>query len=192
MPSLYTPRLILRQWQNSDRDAFAGLTASARVMQYFPATLSRAQSDQSIDSFSASIDTNGWGFWACESRATGEFAGFIGLNAPGYELPFSPCVEVGWRLAERFWGNGLATEGALASLHYAFNELGLDEVISMTPVTNLASIAVMKKIGMSNTNSNFMHPRIADKHALQEHVLYKINQAAWPTVDDPEGFYELV
>jgi len=108
-----------------------------------------------------------------------QFIGFIGLNEPGYTLPFSPCVEIGWRLARAYWGKGYATEGAQVSLNYAFSELGLEQVYSFTSVLNKRSLAVMQRLGMINVDTNFIHPLIAETDPLCEHVLYKITRSQW-------------
>lgn len=176
---LTTNRLRLRQWQDSDYAAFAELNADAEVMKYFPDTLSREQSDALIQRVSAGIRKNGWGFWAVEIKHTGRFIGFVGLNTPSAPLPFNPCVEIGWRLARQHWRNGYATEAAKYALHFAFDTLNLNEVVSFTPVLNTPSQKVMQKIGMTNTGQNFTHPNVPAGNQLEEHVLYKITRSAW-------------
>ena len=108
-----------------------------------------------------------------------DFIGFVGLHLPQDHLPCSPCVEIGWRLANPYWGKGYASEAVTAALGYAFTELQLDEVLSFTAVANLPSEAVMKRIGMINNGNNFMHLDIEASHPLCEHVLYRINGADW-------------
>jgi RimJ/RimL family protein N-acetyltransferase len=121
-----THRLRLRQWRESDLGPFAALNADPRVMEYFPARLSRAESDAMARRFAAGIAARGWGLWAVETQATraeGVFVGFVGLYVPPAELPFSPCVEIGWRLAAAHWGKGygraieLSAGGARESHH---------------------------------------------------------------------------
>ncbi|MEM7361359.1 MAG: GNAT family N-acetyltransferase [Pseudomonadota bacterium] len=179
MTQLSTERLLLRQWQLSDYQPFAELNASPRVMAHFPDTLSREQSDDSARRYTEFIAEHGWGFWATELKETGEFIGFIGINSPAIKLPFSPCIEIGWRLAEQYWGHGYATEGALASLEHAFTKVGTDEVVSMTTTTNHNSEKVMQRISMRNTNENFLYPTMDPAHRLAEHVLYKITREQW-------------
>jgi len=174
-----TQRLILRQWQQGDYAEFAKLTASTVVMKYFPRTLTAEQSADGIEKSKSSIKNKGFGFWAVELKQTKEFIGFIGINDPGDSLPFSPCVEIGWRLAQKYWGQGLASEGARASLQFAFTELGLSEIVSFTPVLNRNSEKVMKRIGMTNTTQNFIHPGLNNDHKLAEHLLYKITLDQW-------------
>lgn len=171
-----THRLILRQWQYQDRPLFANMTADKRVMKYFPSILTRQQSDASIDRFMACIEINGWGFWAAEIHATNKFIGFIGINNNPEGLPFSPCVDIGWRLSVDAWGNGLATEGAKAVVDFAFKQADLSKIVSMTPVLNVASRRVMQKIGLHKNLKNFNHPKLQSGHTLEEHVLYSLTQ----------------
>ena len=174
-----TERLVLRQWREQDRAPFASMNADPEVMQYFPAIKNREQSDQNIDAFRDSLDQNGWGFWAAELRRSGEFIGFIGLKSQQTELPLSPCIEVGWRLRKQYWRQGYASEGALASLQFAFEQIAADQIVSVTPVLNLPSIGVMRKIGMIDAEQNFDHPAVASGHRLSEHVLYIITEDQW-------------
>jgi len=94
-------------------------------MEHFPALLTPAETHRMIELIEAHFVRHGFGLWAVETRATGDFAGFIGLNIPTFEAPFTPCVEIGWRLAPEHWGTGLATEGARAVLDYGFATLAL-------------------------------------------------------------------
>jgi RimJ/RimL family protein N-acetyltransferase len=107
-----TERLFLRQWIPADREPFAALNADSRVMEFFHARLTRAESDSIADRCESLIRERGWGFWAAELKASHEFIGFVGLHTPSAELPFSPCVEIGWRLSFSHWGKGLASEAA--------------------------------------------------------------------------------
>jgi RimJ/RimL family protein N-acetyltransferase len=170
---LHTERLLLRQWKASDSAAFAALNADPGVMRYFPALLGRAESDSMAARCSQFIREHGWGLWAAEELASGDFIGFIGLHRTAADLPCAPCVEVGWRLAERFWGRGLATEGARAALQFAFKQLDLAEVVSFTSIRNLRSEAVMQRLGMRRDPSTFAHPSIPAGHWLSEHCLYR-------------------
>ena len=175
---LHTERLLLRRWREADCEPFARMNADQRVMEYFPAPLTRAESDALVDRIEAHFAERGWGPWAAELRATGEFIGFIGLSVPRFEAHFTPCVEIGWRLAAEHWGKGLATEGARAALDYAFTELRLPEVVSFTTLENLRSRRVMEKIGMTHDpGDDFDHPAIAEGHWLRRHVLYRMGNA---------------
>jgi RimJ/RimL family protein N-acetyltransferase len=172
-----TERLLLRQWKESDTQAFAALNADPVVMEFFPRTQTPAESAAAAGKNHLQIATHGWGLWAAEILETGEFAGFIGLWQVTFEAHFTPAVEVGWRLAHRFWGRGYAPEGGAAALAFAFDELGLDEVVSMTAVGNQRSRRVMEKLGMTHDPADdFEHPYVAVGHVLRPHVLYRVGR----------------
>jgi RimJ/RimL family protein N-acetyltransferase len=171
---LRTPRLRLRQWAGSDREPFAVLNADAEVMRYFPAPLTRTQSDALVDREHARIAERGWGLWAVELVDGASFIGFVGLAEPGFSAHFTPAVEIGWRLAQGFWGQGYATEAATAALDFAFGELGLKEVVSFTAAVNTRSIRVMRRLGMTrDVSDDFEHPAV-QAGPLRSHVLYRI------------------
>jgi RimJ/RimL family protein N-acetyltransferase len=174
-----TPRLRLRPWREEDRAPFAALNADPRVMEFFPAPLSRAASDAMVDACNTLISERGWGFWATEIKASGQFIGFVGLNVPTAELPFSPCVEIGWRLVASAWRQGLATEAATAALAFAFDTLELPEIVSFTALGNLRSQAVMARLGMQRSSETFEHPKVAVGHPLREHCLYRLSREQW-------------
>ena len=174
-----TKRLVLRQWQEQDFAVFAQLNSDPNVMEFFPAPLSQEQSDSLARRCETLIAQRGWGFWAVELKAKKEFIGFLGLHKPKSNLPFSPCVEIGWRLLEKHWGQGFATEGGHAALAFAFDELDLDEVVSYTTAVNKRSRAVMERLSFYDTKQNFEHPELPKGHALSEHVLYKISKSQW-------------
>ena len=174
-----TERLLLREWKAEDRPPFAEMNADPRVMQYFPSLLTPKESDALVERVEAHFEQHRFGPWAAELKATGEFAGFIGLSVPRFEAHFTPCVEIGWRLAARFWNQGLATEGARAVLRFGFETLGLEEIVSFTAVENWASRRVMEKIRMRRDPADdFDHPEITAGHPLLRHVLYRITSPA--------------
>jgi RimJ/RimL family protein N-acetyltransferase len=180
MSDLTTDRLLLRQWKESDREPFAALNADPAVMEHFPAPMTREASDGLVDRVRADLERRGFGLWALEVRDTGQFIGFTGLSVPSFEADFMPAVEVGWRLTKDAWGNGYATEAALASLAYGFEVEGLDEIVSFTATTNLPSQRVMQRIGMTHDEAgDFDHPRLEPGHRLERHVLYRISRADW-------------
>jgi RimJ/RimL family protein N-acetyltransferase len=172
MVRLETSRLLLRRWQESDREPFYRLNSDPRVMEFFPACLTREESDALVARADAHFETHGFGPCAVELRQTGEFAGFIGLMVPRFESWFTPCVEIGWRLGQSHWNQGFATEGAKAVLEYAFGPLGLREVVSFTVPGNLPSRRVMEKLGLVYAGE-FDHPELPDGHSLRRHVLYR-------------------
>ncbi len=172
MSAIETDRLILRPWRDSDRVAFAALNADPVVMEMFPSTLTRAESDAFADRAATAIDDQGWGLWAVEVEGGVPFIGFTGLAIPAFETDFTPCVEVGWRLAAQHWGHGYAPEAARAALRYGFEVVGLDEIVSFTAIGNHRSRRVMEKIGMT-ASDEFDHPSLPN-HRLTRHVLYRI------------------
>ena len=177
---LRTERLVLRRWREEDLEPYAALNADPDVMHHFPKTLSRAESDAMVDRIEAHFDERGYGLWAVEvigSASNGgvPFIGFIGLAYQTFPAHFTPAVEVGWRLAKAHWGKGYAPEGARAALDVAFDELGLDEVVSMTTVGNDKSRRVMEKIGMTRDPADdFEHPNVTDPR-IRPHVLYRVS-----------------
>ena len=171
-------RVLLRSWRSADRGPFAALNADPEVMEHFPAPLSAAQSDALIDRAQALIDERGWGSWALE--IDGELAGFTGLTRPAFEAHFTPCVEIGWRLARRFWGRGYASEAARLALDHGFGQLQLDEIVSFTATPNRRSQAVMQRLRMERDPADdFDHPALPEGHRLRRHVLYRLPRSRW-------------
>lgn len=171
-----TKRLRLRQWCNADREHFAALNADPNVMQFFPASLDQAASDVIADQCELLIAEQGWGFWAVEILASQQFIGFVGLRKAHAQLPFAPCVELGWRLASPYWGKGYATEAATAALDFAFNQLNLNGVVAFTSMLNLPSQKVMQRLGMQRSRPNFAHPTLPLDHPLSKHCLYQLSR----------------
>lgn len=178
--TLAAGRVLLRLWRECDREPFARMNADAEVMKHFPSMLSREQSDQLVERIETGFKECGFGLWAAELVATNEFMGFVGLAIPRFEAHFTPCVEIGWRLSREFWGNGYAPEAAQVVLKDGFERCGLDEIVSMTTVTNMNSMRVMEKIGMSRKPADdFEHPSLAEGHVLRPHVLYRLTKSQW-------------
>ena len=173
-----TKRLLMRRWRDSDRKAFAALNADPEVMRHFPATQDRATSDALVDRIERRFDEQGFGLWALEVRATGEFIGFAGLNAMPDNVPGAGGQEVGWRLARSAWHHGYATEAGAAALAVGFDGVGLERIWSMTAVSNTPSQAVMQRLGMSRF-TYFDHPAVAPSSPLCRHVLYTITSVTY-------------
>ena len=175
VPTLTTERLVLRPWRDSDLAPFAALNADPEVMAHFPVFLTREQSDAMAGRIAARLAERGFGWWAAEVPGVAPFIGFIGLSVPSFQAPFTPCVEVGWRLAREHWGRGYATEGAREALRFGFEELGLAEIVSLTTTTNERSQAVMRRLGMTcDPADDFDHPSLPAGHKLARHVLYRL------------------
>lgn len=174
---LETSRLLLRAWRREDLEPFARMNQDPLVMRYFPATLTYEESCERASRAAKGMAGRGWGCWAAELKAEGAFIGFIALAEPTFEAHFTPCVEIGWRLASPYWGRGLAPEGARAALDFAFGHLGLEEVVSFTSAINTPSRRVMEKLGMSHDPADdFDHPKLSPDDPLCRHVLYRAEQ----------------
>jgi RimJ/RimL family protein N-acetyltransferase len=181
---LASTRIQLRPWKDADREPFAAMVADPEVMRHFPAVLTREQSDAWIDRMSRKISERGWGFWAIdylvETASVPVFAGFTGLNIPDPELPFGPCVEVGWRLAPQFWGLGLASEAARLALRAGFESLELEEIVAVTTLRNTRSRAVMQRLGMQESAADeFDHPAFPPGSPERRCCVYRLPRARW-------------
>lgn len=181
VPVLYGERIVLRGWSGDDLQPFADLNSDPRVMEHYPAALTRAESDAFVrDRIVAQFAERGFGLWALEVPGVTPFAGYVGLQVPDFEADFTPCVEIGWRLAFPYWRHGYATEGARLALAFGFVEAGLDEIVSFTVPANRRSVAVMERLGMT-FSGEFDHPRLPPGHGLRRHVLYRLSRS--PTID---------
>src|SRR5262245_13161694 len=176
--TIQTERLILRRWTADDLAPFAAMNADPRVMEYFPECLTREESDGMAARIEARFDELGFGLWAVEIPNVVGFAGYVGLTVPRFESHFTPCIEMGWRLASEHWGHGYATEAARAAVTFGFERLELKEIVAFTVPANVRSRRVMEKIGMTrNPADDFDHPRVPEGHLLRHHVLYRIRNA---------------
>jgi len=169
--ALRTSRLLLRPWRDEDIAAFFEMSADSGVMEYLPAAdegwAARAR---------AHWDEHGFGQWVVELPDEANFIGVVGLDIVGYEAPFTPAVEVAWRLARPYWGRGYATEAARAALDYGFGELGLQEIVALTVPANQRSRRVMERLGMTRRpEDDFDHPRMPEG-PLRRHVLYRLSK----------------
>jgi RimJ/RimL family protein N-acetyltransferase/GNAT superfamily N-acetyltransferase len=186
--TIKTERLILRPWRQEDLDPFAQMNADPRVMEYFPSTLTRKESDALAQRISTALQEQGWGLWAVSVPNIADFIGFIGLDKPSINAHFMPAVEVGWRLAFDYWGKCYATEGAKAALAYGFATLNLSEIVSMAAVQNMRSRAVMTRIGMRrDPKDDFDNPKLPEGHPLRRHVLYRIGKKEWQAQQKQRG-----
>lgn len=169
-----TGRLILRAFQDSDREPWAAMNADPEVMRHFPSTLTHEEADAVIERVNRSIAEQGAGFWALERKQDGRFLGFAGLNLIGHEhLPIFGQWEVGWRLARHAWGQGYASEAGAASLAHGIDKMGLARILAYTAVTNTPSVAVMQRIGMARAEAmDFDHPKLPDGSPLKRHIVY--------------------
>lgn len=168
--TLKTGRVVLRDWRDADVPPFAALNADPLVMHHFPATLSREESNAGAARIRTFLTEHGWGLWAAEWE--GAFIGFVGLSRPRFTAHFTPCVELGWRLARFAQGRGLATEAAGAALDFALRELPGEPLVSFTVPANTPSLRVMEKLGLV-PDGDFEHPGLPVGHPLRRHLLYR-------------------
>lgn len=175
-----TERLILRDWKDSDREPWAAMGRDPEVMRHLGPVMTREQADAGLARAQAQIDRDGHGFWAVECKADRRFLGFIGAKTTTFDAHFTPNIELGWRLSRDAWGQGLATEGALAARDWAFANLDTPEVIAITVPDNHGSQAVMRKIGLErDMGGDFDHPVLAEDDPLRPHVLFRMSRERW-------------
>ncbi|MBF6221742.1 GNAT family N-acetyltransferase [Nocardia abscessus] len=178
MVELRTDRLTLRQWRDSDLDAWTEMNADPEVRRYFPDLMSRAQSAAAMSRYQAEIEQRGYGWWAVEVRASGRFVGLTGLGPVESYMPFTG-TEIGWRLARFAWGHAYATEAARACLAFGFDTLALSEIVAMTACANARSRAVMRRIGMRRDPADDFDRPGMPAGPLRRHVLYRVQAKEW-------------
>ena len=174
-PVLRGERVTLRPWTDADLAPFAAMNDDPEVMLRMSKHLTRDESDAYATRIRAHLEEHGFGLWALDVPGLG-FAGFVGLSAKlPFDLPLPGIVaaphEIGWRLARIAWGHGYATEGAALALRHGFEVARLPQIVSFTATDNLASVAVMRRIGLTR-RGEFDHPRLPPEHRSHRHVLY--------------------
>ncbi len=177
---LESARLRLRPWRDDDLDAFAALSADPAVMEHLLPLPDRDACDAVAARVRQHHADHGFGFWAVELPNVCSFIGFVGLVHVTYPAPFTPAVEIGWRLGSAHWGHGYATEAARLALRDGFTRLGLAQIVALTVPANQRSRRVMERLGMTrDERDDFDHPRVPDQHPLKRHVLYRLNRQDW-------------
>ncbi|HEY2385389.1 MAG TPA: GNAT family N-acetyltransferase [Candidatus Binatia bacterium] len=185
---LRTERLVLRDWRDDDLAPFATLNADPRVTEFLPGPLTAAESDALAARIRAALARHGFGLWAVQIAGGAPFIGFVGLSMPLFAATFTPCTEIGWRLASQHWGHGYASEAARAALGYGFERLGLDEIVAFTSAGNVRSRAVMERIGMTRSPADdFEHPSLSENDPLRPHVLYRARRGPITRPMRPSG-----
>jgi RimJ/RimL family protein N-acetyltransferase len=172
MAEIRTERLVMRGWCESDLAPWAAMNADPEVRRYLGPLLTFEQASAWVLNFQDDLDRYGFGFWALEVRASGEFIGFTGLHTVDEDMPFSG-VELGWRLARPAWGHGYATEAALAAAGYGFGVMGLPEIVAVTTAGNLRSQAVMRRVGMTSDPAEDFDDPDVDQGPLRRYVVYR-------------------
>jgi ribosomal-protein-alanine N-acetyltransferase len=178
-----TPRLVLRNWRSDDLDAWAAMGQDREVMAHFPGLVTRERAETMLHQQREFIAAKGYGFWAVEVVGGAPFIGFCGIKDVLFETPFTPAVEVGWRLARAHWGHGYATEAARAALAYGFDTLGLDEIVAFLVPSNTRSARVCERLGMTrDPNGDFDHPLVPEGAVSvagfppRRHILYRLRR----------------
>ncbi len=167
-------RLGFRNWIDTDIPLMTAISGNDEVMKYFPAVATPKQTAEFIERMQAMSTANGFCYFAVDELLNNQLIGFIGLSHQNYDVEFAPFIDIGWRLDKKFWGKGLATEGAKRCLAYAFNDLGLTNIKSTAPLINTNSIKIMEKIGMTK-QLEFQHPKLLGNKRLENCVCYEIN-----------------
>lgn len=172
-----TERLILRGWRDADREPFHAMSQDDRVMATLGPLLWRDESDALIDRMEAMLDTHGYAFWAVERRTDGAFLGFCGLKPGAEDTPIEGEIEIGWRLAHEYWGQGYARDAAQASLDWGFAHLDVPSIVAITTPENVRSWGLMERLGMVRMpEGDFEHPRAIER--LRSHITYRIARSA--------------
>jgi ribosomal-protein-alanine N-acetyltransferase len=180
IPRLETDRLILRGFTDADRAPFAAINADVEVMAFMSRRLDRAASDAFLDRILERWAADGYGLWALDRKHDRRFIGFAGLSETGFRAPFTPAIEVGWRLARAAWGHGYATEAGAAALRFGLEVLGRDEIVSFTATGNERSRRVMERLGMTRDPADdFDYPLVAPDHSIRRQVLYRLARERW-------------
>ena len=180
--NLTTDRLVLGTWSDDDAHDLLALSTDPEVMRHFPGPATGEQIDGLVRRHRENLAAGRPGLYAVHVAETGEFIGFVGLATPTFQAPFTPCVEIGWRLKRTAWGHGYATEAAERVLAHGFEMLRLREIVSFTSVHNQPSIAVMRRIGMhTDPAEDFDHPNVPQGHPVRRHVLYRLTAEEWRT-----------
>ena len=170
-----TERLILRTWKDEDALPYFKINQDQKVIEFLPGSLTMDQVNDFMSRMAIHQEKFGYSLLAVEEKKSDELLGFIGLNYTDFPAPFTPGVEIGWRLGSQYWGKGYATEGAKAVLNYGFTKRCLGEIVSFTVPANLKSISVMERIGLKReTKYDFAHPKLPLDHKLSNHIVYKL------------------
>jgi RimJ/RimL family protein N-acetyltransferase len=178
LPELTTQRLLLRPWCKEDLPTFADMNSDPRVMEYLPKLLTHEESNAMVERIQAHFCKHGFGLWAVEAVGVASFIGFVGLQVVPFEAHFTPNIEVGWRLARQYWGQGYATEAARSALAFGFHQLELLEIVAMTTPNNMRSQQVMERLGMYRSElDDFDHPKLPQGHSMRRLVLYRLKQS---------------
>lgn len=167
-------RLGFRTWVDDDIEQMSLLNSDKEVMEFFPFLPSRDQTMEFIRRMQHQFVEKGFCYFPVDHLESNLFIGFIGFSLQEFKSDFTPCVDIGWRIQKKYWGKGLATEGALQCIQYAKDHLPLNRIYSMAPKMNSKSLKVMEKIGMTYLKE-FEHPKLRENPTLQKCVLFAMD-----------------
>ena len=176
-----TDRLILRPWCEGDKPAFAAVVNTPAMMTHFGGVRPRAEIDPLIDQQMASQAADGCSMWAVELREAGDLAGICGVRwqliYPG--TPVFGELEIGWRIGEHWWGQGIAREAAEASIAWAWANTTAPRVAAWTSIGNTRSWGLMERLGMHRRpDLDFHHPKVAAGDPDGAMIVYAIDRLA--------------
>lgn len=174
-----TARLVLRPWTEADKPAFHDIINTPAMMAHFGGVVPRAQIDALIDAQMICQARDGHCMWAVDTRE-GELAGICGMRVGGYsDTPVPHVLEIGWRIGERWWGQGIAREAAEASLAWGWTHTDWDMVAAWTNEGNTQSWGLMERLGMARRPElDFQHPKYTDADPLGAMIVYTIPKPA--------------
>ncbi|MEG3122677.1 GNAT family N-acetyltransferase [Sphingomonas sp. GB1N7] len=174
-----TPRLILRPWREDDKPAFEAIINTPAMTVHFGGVQPRPQIDLLIDAQMAKQQADGHCMWAVEMRNDGTLAGICGLRIGGHpDTPVDGMYELGWRIAERHWGQGIAREAAEASRDWGWANTPAQRIAAWTNPDNAPSWGLMIRLGMvRRPDLDFRHPRFSDNDdPIGDMIVYVIDR----------------
>jgi RimJ/RimL family protein N-acetyltransferase len=170
-----TDRLVLREWREEDAIQLLPIGQDERVRQFLGPKMDAVGTRLLIEGQMLNQSLFGHCFWAMERRSDGELIGDCGLNPAPAGTPVEGCIEIGWQLVHRAWGQGYAREAAEATLNWAWCNLLRDEIVSFTVPMNQRSRGLMERLGMiRRPDLDFDHPSLAVDDPLRRHIVYSI------------------
>ena len=170
----------MRRWGETDGAVLAEMSSDPVVREHFPRLYTPEECQKMVEFIETEFDERGFGLWALERKDSGEFIGYTGLHQVPFEAPFTPAVEIGWRLRQVAWGQGVATEAVQRALRFGLAEEGLEEIVSFTIPANARSEAVMQRAGMSRDHeADFDHPNLLNDPRTCRHLLYRLSREDW-------------
>lgn len=172
-----TPRLILRGWKERDAAPFQQICSDPVVMEHLGPLMTLAEAQAMILRVQALQAEAGYCFWAMENRADGTLMGFCGVKTGAVGTPIEGRLEIGWRMARSYWGNGFAYEAASATVDWVWANQSANTIWAITTPNNLRSQTLMQRLGMKRQRElDFDHQGLPAGDPLRPHVTYRIER----------------